>query len=37
MAGKGLELGKERLLFHRLVNISQDNCEEQMADTVSNY
>ena len=37
MAGKGLELGKERLLFHHLINISQDNYEEQMADAVSNY
>ena len=37
MAGKGIELGKERLLFHHLINISQDNYEEQMADAVSNY
>ena len=37
MAGKGIELGKERLLFHHLINISQDNYEEQLADAVSNY
>ena len=36
MAGKGLELGKERLLFHHLINISQEHYEEQMADAVSN-
>ena len=36
MAGKGLGLGKERLLFYHLIKISQDNYEEQMADAVSN-
>ena len=35
MAGKDVGLGKERLLFHHLIKISQDNYEKQMADAVS--